>query len=242
LKKITPGRGRLLANLIQWTNGDAVAGDNTQRTVDRGTSAMTAVQAVIGVAPAQEVDIWILWATITNQITGTTPPNAVQFGTRYDGTENLGAIAYNGGMIAVGKIVPIGLITPAGVHNVVNAGWTFGRDRWSHDFVDGAKSSVYFENAWTEDVISFQVLTPDENDQIYDRDAPNVLQGENAKDSYETYNNFREYIQWNGTAASDYQGWYWKGWWKQDQNPQITLKEIGQGAITLPDTSHYPAP
>lgn len=67
-----------VANMITWTGGTAVPGNQKQVTVDGGTSAKTAVTAQIGTDPAQEVDIWILWATIVNQVAGTTPANAVQ--------------------------------------------------------------------------------------------------------------------------------------------------------------------
>jgi hypothetical protein len=227
---------------IQWTNGSAVAGNAKQRSVDKGTSVETLVTAKIG-SDQYSVDIWILWVTITNKMDGTTPPNAVQFGATYDATENLGAIAYDGGTVAVGKLVPIGKITPAGVHNIVRAGWTFRRDRWTHDFNDGVKDSAYFDNDWRGDDSDelFQVLTPDTNDQIYDRDAPNIASFGN-KDSSETYKNFRQWIQWHLEPASDYGAWCFQGRWKVDQTPQITLKEIAQGAIALPATAHYPAP
>jgi hypothetical protein len=132
---VKPNTGDV-ANLIQWTNGGPVGGDNTQRTVDRGTSAMTAVQAVIGEAPTQGVNIWIIWATVTIQITdnraddnnadadtgGNWPAN-------YGGGKTLGAIDHDAvpGLTyayTIGKIQATGKLTPAGIGQVI------AKDAW----------------------------------------------------------------------------------------------------------------
>ena len=170
---------------------------------------------------------------------GKTPANAVQFGTRYDGTENLGAQSYNNDTVAVGKVVPIGTISPSGVKNIVSSGFTFERQRMSHDFDDGVKSTTYWDTTWQPDTSysQYQNLTPDVNDQIFDRDAPNIAQFGNT-DSSETYNNFRQWITWNSQVASDqYTEWYWQGRWKNGENPEITLKDVGTGTISLPDAN-----
>ena len=167
--------------------------------------------------------------------------------TLYDGTENLGAQYYSSSNYAVGKVCPIATITPAGVYEIVQAGWDFKRDRWSHDFKDGTNSSSYYDTNWTDDtsLASWKRITPDSDDKIYDLDGPNVLNGDGATSSYETYNNFRQWIEWNGEVCSSKGSvglWYWKGRWKADQTPQVTLKEVGTGGITLPSSAYYPIP
>jgi len=239
-----------VANLIVWTGGTPVAGDNSQSTVDKGTSARTTVTAAIGDPLAKDLDVWILWVTITVEVAGTTPANAVQFGASYDATENLGGRSYAGGTVAVGKVVPVGTISPAGAGAVVTGGWNFRRDRWFKSFADGVVTpgpgspNGITDAGWVDDTsfAVFQRLTPDANDKIYDRDAPNVARFGNTTDT-QVYANFREYVQWNPTAAetaartpttSDYALWYWKGRWQVASAPQITLKDAGTGNIVLP--------
>ena len=232
------------AGLVTWTGGSAVEGHPLQRKVSKAASAHTTVTATCCTS-SDYVDVWVVWATVENKMTGTTPANAVQFGSAYDGTENLGAQSYDSGTKAVGKVVPIGTITPAGVHDVVESGWAFERERWSHDFKDGIKSTVYWDTNWTNDTSApqYQNLTPDSDDKIYDRDAPSIGIA-TITDSYETYNNFRQWLEWNGTTCSGYAYWYWKAWRKKDESPEITLKQVGSGNIELPgeDDAHYPPP
>jgi hypothetical protein len=237
---------------INWSgdSGSAVSGKANQRKISRSDSKQLHVEAELG-GVKDHVDIWVLWATVTNKTSGTTPPNAVQNGALLDGTENLGAVSFDGGKQAAGKVIPIGEITPAGVHAVVKSGWEFKRERMSHDWDDGVKSSPgngtsdYWNTAWVDDTSpsSWKKLTPDADDKIYDNDAPNIA-GFGTNDS-ETYNNFRQWVEWNaadadtGGKCSDKAEWYWQGRWKKSASPQVELKDVGTGNITLPTDSHY---
>jgi len=231
---------------INWTgdSGTAVTGKLNQRKLSRSASKKYHVEAELG-GVKDDLYVWVLWVEVTILTSGTTPTNAVQFGVRYDGTENLGARSYDGGNKARGKVVPVAKISPAGVHNVVKSGWVFKRERWSHDWVDGNKyeppsySVDYWNTSWVSDDSSpsFQKLNPDSNDKIYDRDAPDVAAY--GTNDYETYNNFRQWIEWNNEKCSDYAEWYWKGHWKSTSSPQVTLKDVGTGSITLPNASHF---
>lgn len=233
-------------NKINWSgdSGTDVPGHPNQRKLSRAAAKHYHVEAEL-CGDRDHVDVWVLWATVTIQTTGTTPPNAVQFGARYDGTENLGARVYNGNTAAVGKVVPYAVITPVGVHDIVKAGWESKRERMSHDWADGVKvgsgnaPSDYWNTAWVDDTssASFKRLTPDNADKIYDRDAPNVAAA--AHIDYETYNNFRQWIEWRGETCSDKAGWYWQGRWKKSATPQVTLKDVGTGNIALPNQSHF---
>lgn len=237
--KIQPNNQDAAAQ-IQWTGGNAVAGDLTQRSVDKGTSAMTTVTAKIG-GDQYSVNIWILWATIQILTANPKPANAPKFGPGVDdGTENLGAVMWNNGNTAAGKICAVGTITPAGVHNVVQAGWNFRRDMWRHDFADGTKINSRYDSTWQGDDSkdTFKTSTPDNTDKIYDIDGPSI--GDPSvpglgKDSYERYDNYREYIQWNGDMCADYTGWYWEGRWKKNMagTNQVTLKAVAAGALDL---------
>jgi len=235
---------------INWSgdSGAAVPGKPNQRSFSRSVSKKIHVAAELG-GVTDQLDIWVLWGQVTIKTSSTTPPNAVQYAGRYDGTENLGAQTFSGGNEAVGKVVPTAKITPAGVNAVVKSGWAFRRERISHDWQDGVKQTVpnYWNTTWQDDTsdASFQVLTPDNGDQIYDRDAPSV--GNVGGSDYETYNNFRQWIEWNGMTAneacSDKAEWYWKGVWQLSATPQITTKDVGTGNFTLPnDSPLHPTP
>jgi hypothetical protein len=231
---------------INWSDaGDPVSGKANQRKLSRANSKKYTVTAELcGVS--DELNVWVLWGTVQNLTTGTTPANAVQFGARYDGTENLGARSYDAGNSAVGKVVPVATLTPPGVNAVVKAGWTFKREKMRHDFQDGTKDASRWDTTWQDDTsdASFQKLIPDPNDKIYDRDAPNISDF-GVTDSYERYDNFREWVEWNGDRCADNAGWYWKARWKKDQSPQVTLKEVAPGEISpLPGVSDnfYPPP
>ena len=221
---------------IVWTGGEAVpGGTKNKRRVSRGTSAKTNVKASCG-ATSKDLDVWILWGTVTITMTDTTPPNAVQFGMAYDGTENLGAKSYSGGTKAVGKVVPIGQLTPTDVKDVVKEGWKFKRDRIWRVCEDGAKSSIW-DATWTVDTSDpgFQKLKPDADDKIYDRDAPNNLAG-GATDCAEVWLNLRQWIEWNSAVASNqYVDWSWRSTWDDAGMPEeITLKTVSGTHLTLP--------
>ncbi len=235
---------------INWSgdSGAAVPGKPNQRSIPRGSSKKYHVEADLG-GVKDHVDVWVLWATVTilAKDSDTTPPNSAQFGTLYDGTEKLGARSYSSGNGAAGKVAPFATITPPGIHDVVKSGWAFKRERISHDWIDGVKNTAadYWNTTWVDDtsLSMWTKLTPDADDKIYDLDGPNV-QAVGSSNDYETYNNFRQWIEWNSEKCSDYADWYWQGRWKKSATPQVTLKEVGIGNIKLPDDSYFhpPAP
>jgi hypothetical protein len=205
---------------------------------------MTTVTANCGTS-SDYVGVWILWATITIDVQGRAPANAAQFGTSDDGTETLGAVAYTNAQgvgMAAGKVIPYALITPATAYAVVAQGWTFSRDRWRHNFKDGVASATEWETGWVDDTSNsvYLRLTPDVYDTIYDSDDPSIGRAQ-VVNSSEVYVNFRQQVQWNGLPCSDYGPWYWTAWRQITADPQIAMKRVGSGAITLPanDGSEY---
>ena len=228
------------AAVVTWTGGDPVTfpvNMPRQRKVSKGTSAKTTVNATCGSSSA-ELDVWILLATVTIQMAGTTPPNAVQFGNLLDQTENLGAVSYDGGAKAAGKDVAIGQLSPPGVHAVVDSGWTFKRDKWSHKFYDAVAS--VFDTNWNDDTSlpEFQILIPDSDDRIYDTDGPTIglVVFNNCG---EIYTNFRQWVEWNGQiAVMQFAYWSWKAKKKVGAMPEeVILKQLSGSLITLPDTA-----
>jgi len=104
----TPNNNKEEWQQITWSgdSGTAVSGKPNQRKLSRTTSKKYHVEAELG-GVKDNVYVWVLWATVTINTSGTTPPNAVQFGPLFDGTENLGAISYDSGRQARGKVAPV---------------------------------------------------------------------------------------------------------------------------------------
>ncbi len=75
---------------------------------------------------------------------------------------------------------------------------------------------------------------------IYDLDVPDIRWGQK---SYETYNNFRQRIEWNKEKCSDIVPWYWQARWRlhKDIKKEVTLNDLGKRNIALPQKPHYPS-
>jgi hypothetical protein len=190
----------------------------------------------------------VIWSTVQILTSGSRPAGAKAFplaGISSDGSDKLGAIEYLNPLTQMrrvsGKMVAVATIQPAGIHDVVTSGWVLKRERWTHDWADGAPfnpgnaRSSQWNTDWVDDTLAdMSVLTPDLQDKVYDTDGPNL--GSAAR-SYETYNNFRQWLEWNGTIASDMSPWFFEARW---QNNLVTMKAVGAGQIRLPESPFYP--
>jgi hypothetical protein len=246
---------------IRWSGNatSAVAGQPNVRSLSRASSGKYHVEAELG-GVKDHLDIWVLWGTVTILTDGTTPANSAQFGPQRDGTEKLGAIGYKSFLsnydeatktftefdAAAGKVAIVATLTPSGVHTVVPSGWALKRELWCHDWSDGKKLKPgnkrgdRWNTAWVDDTSlpSNLRLTPDAGDKIYDLDAPNIDAGMGGK-TYETYNNFRQWVEWNGEVCSDKAPWYWIARWRSTSKPNVTLKEVGTVNKPLPERSYF---
>jgi len=250
---------------IKWTGGKPVQGKPNQRAVDRGTSRKETIKVEHGGA-TRSIDIWIVSATIEILTKGPRPKGAPprDKATR-DETEKLGAVTYRTGFQnaindgiaeddpdpkhfvystgASGKIVAVATLKPAGLSKVIKAGWTFRRQVMSRIWMDGFKfeDAKTWTKTWVDDTSSptYQRLTPDDQDRIYDLDEPDLRFG---RFSTETYNNFRQYVEWNGETCSDFAPWHWNARWraKADPGKQIELNSCDAGNPALPNKAHYP--
>ncbi len=236
-----------VTNLISISGGQAVSGNPFQRQVPKWISAETTV-TVTGCTNTNVVKVWILWSTVQILTNGINPSNAPQFGVRFDGTEILGARTDDLGGIAWGKITTVAQITPTGVHNVITNGWVTRQERWFHEFKDGVQTGAVNDSAWTDDTAdaSNQNEIPDSNDNIYSIDAPDIFSA-GATNCTEVYGNFHDWVEWNGTVASDgtpgadafpaAAKWHWQGKWQSDANPQVVLEDVSGSYIVLPTTA-----
>lgn len=237
---------------INWSgdSGSPVVGHENQRKLSRAAAKKYHVVAEL-CGTQKDLNVWVIWATVTmlTKSADAKPANAPNFPASLDGTQKLGAVAWSGGKKAAGKVVGVYKIQPAGIHAVVKSGWRLIRKRISHDWNDGVKDnpgntkSDYWNTTWVDDTYPpgspYDALKPDGTDQIYQIDGPNIAAF--GTNDAETYNNFKEWAEWKGNRCSDHGLWYWKGRWKKSAAPQVTLKDVGTGNITLRngDKSHF---
>jgi hypothetical protein len=112
------------------------------------------------------------------------------------------------------------------------------RQLTAHDFVDGQKltgKKAFIPWVADDSLPQLQTLDPGPDDRLYDTDGPDLPGG--AATAAETYNNFRQWVEWAGAPCSDYGYWYFRARWKDQK---VTLKEVGPGTIQLPPTPYYP--
>lgn len=125
---------------ITWTGGSAGASANL-RSVDKGASAKTTVTAQIGDVQ-MSVNIWIIWATMTIQISGPVAPdntcpeltsNGGNWDAVYGGGNALGPKDHDSlpGLTyryTIGQMQATGKLTPAGIGQIISpSAWKFRR-------------------------------------------------------------------------------------------------------------------
>ena len=245
----------LSTNFITWSGGESVTNHPFQRKVSKQNAAHTQVIATCGEMNATG-DVWVIWADLEIRMTGTTwdTPNSARFEDEYDETEDLGIKLYNYHLTgdtniisrgAVGKVIPIGKLQPAGINEITTNSWTIERHKWRHDFKDGAVWTQRWDNAWTPDTTDyepFMKFNPDNSNQIYDLDSPTIAKYQGLSgyvtDSCERYNHFRQWVAWNGEKCSDYSLWFWFARWKYTNDPntdlQIAYTNLGTGNPEFP--------
>ena len=144
------------------------------------------------------------------------------------------------GKNARGQIVAVAKLSPPGVGKVLFATgnhtlFNLRREVAAHDFVDGTRQiGKKSSGGWVDDtLLEMQVQTSAASDELYDPDGPDLPAGTQTA---ETYDNFRQWLEWDRHPCSNYAYWYWQARWKDQQ---VTLKDVGQGSITLPSQAFY---
>jgi hypothetical protein len=231
---------------IAWAGGEAIPGRPNQRLVSRQQAGKTTVMATIG-GSGPQVTVWVVWAIVTVQTSGLRPPRAKSWGEGMPFTagNSCGAFvvqAFSMGENARGQVVAVAELTPKGVGQVISAAGMsknlrFRRQVTAHDFVDGKRDTgkkAFIPWAPDDSQPKLLTLDPGPDDRLYDTDGPDLPV---AARTSETYDNFRQWVEWAGVPWSDYGYWYFRARWKDQK---VTLKEVGQGSIILPPTPYYP--
>ena len=230
---------------IAWRGGEAVYGKPNQRLVKRQADGSTTVTASIGINMARLV-LWTLWAEVSVLTKGPRPPSAKPWseGALFPGPDQCGAHEVQSplmGKNARGQIVAIAKLLPPGIGKVLSAKHTLfnlRREVAAYDFTDGTRQAFKKSSGtWVDDtLLAMQVHTSAASDELYDTDGPDLPAGAQTA---ETYNNFRQWLEWDGRPCSNYAYWYWQARWKDQQ---VTLKDVGQGSIALPPHAFYKQP
>lgn len=242
------------AAAVTWTGGTAVPGQPRQRKVSKTTSAHTTVTATAG-SSSDHVDVWILFATLQVRSTNGTTTSALNnkaFPPGYGGNV-LGELTDEDNGITVGeglgKVEIAATLSPAGAGAVVQAGWDIKRWIVFKDFSNGALSS---SSAGQDDTSlpQYKDLVPDPDDKIYDIDGPTVGNNFGVNHTKETYNNFTQWVTWNGDKASGDVTWHFQARVDDDLDPahrnpdgsgndDTVLIDVDSGTITIPGAAHF---
>ena len=242
-----PQNGAAEWSQITWSGGDPVPGKPNQRRVRRQAAGTTTFTASIG-ASTQTLVLWTMWADVSVLTKGPRPPQAKPWsaGVLVPGPDQCGAFevpSFSMGKNARGQIVAVAKLLPRGVGKVTHAAGKYAlfnirRELTAHDFVDGAPSHHKKSfKVWVDDTLAtMQALTAVFNDELFDTDAPDLP---SAMQTAETYNNFRQWLEWERRPCSNFAFWYFQARWKDQQ---VTLKDVGPDSITLPSQAFYRKP
>lgn len=240
----SPGNNAAEWAQITWRGGEPVFGKPNLRRVSRQSSGTATISASIG-ANSQRLVLWTMWAEMSVLTTGPRPPQAKPWsvGVPFPGPDRCGAYEVQaftmgtnarGQIIAVAKLLPRGIgkvLSTAGKHTVFN----IRRQLTAHDYVEGAefKHKKSF-GVWLDDTLAtMQSHAAVASDELYDTDAPDLP---TATQTAETYNNFRQWLEWDGRPCSNYAYWFFQARWKDQK---VTLKDVGQGSMILPQKAFY---
>jgi hypothetical protein len=230
---------------LNWSGGQPVAGKPNQRLVSRLQTGATTVAASIG-GGGKQITLWVFWAYISVLTKGPRPKRAKPWteGAMFTGPDECGAFvvgSFSMGENARGQVVAVAELAPKGVGKAISAAGKqlllkFRRQLTAHDFVDG-KPAVH-KKSWKDWVADdsqpgLLELDPMTDDRLFDTDGPDLP---TATRTAETYNNFRQWVEWDGVPCSGYGRWYFQARWKDQK---VTLKDVGRGSIPLPAHPHY---
>jgi hypothetical protein len=200
-----------------------------------------------GSGPSDYVTFTVVWATMTYMTSGTAPANAPAFPSTpsYEAGSALG-VSYSALQnAAAGKMCAVATVAPAGVHTYFSNGWNMVQQIMQTTFKDGAVDPAHTSTVWTNDGPQTGNYTTnlDSAEKLYAIDGPNIGHFTNANDSCEVYDDFYVYARWNTQrCCSTNTCWHWRGRWKVDQSPQVTMANVGSGMITIPTNAFYSPP
>jgi hypothetical protein len=227
---------------IKWSGGTPVPGQPNQCRVSRGAAGLNQLEASID-GGTKKVSLWVLWADIKMATDGPRPSGAKPWteGALFSGPDKCGAFeidSFSMGKNARGQVVAVAQLLPRGIGKLLvgkHASFKIRRQVTAHDFIDGKKhkhKKSFIE--WAEDtLLGMQVLNPVTTDMLYDTDGPDLPVGMNTA---ETYNNFRQWVEWDGKPCSSYTYWSFQARWKDQQ---VTLKDVRAKTIELPGKAYY---
>ncbi len=251
---------------IQWSGGEPVPGNLLQRRVSKTNSVETTVTASLG-SSTTNLNVWVIWATINYQFSGTTPANAQVLWTNTSSTLQshlmwympgftLGVQVYPdmtgpppenffvAGTNAYAKECSIIQIQPVGINEVVTNGFNIIQYRWCHEFIDGNPNQANddYSTDWVLDgpfPAYRNTHAPDSYDKVYAIDGPGIGKISSGVNMYEVHQNYFDYETFNGTRCSDTNYWHFEAAWFAGPPQVINRTNLGNGLISLPTTNQW---
>jgi len=217
LDRITP--------MIQWSGGEAVAGNPLQRKVSKSISTNAVVAATLG-STSQSVNVWVVWSDLTVKVSGTLdaddkaavlnngnfPTQNTTYGSwGLGGGNNLGPIdCLNYSDLnycyTIGKMEAKAVLQPSGIGNLLSNtnNWNMKRTVIAEFWDNGGSPSsttggTILPSAQDDTGIPrVKYLNPIHGD-IFDLDWPGCPSsfGTNINHTAEIYGNFYEYVTVN---------------------------------------------
>jgi hypothetical protein len=232
-------------DVLSWSGGSAVSGDPLRRTVSKTASAETPVTATCGLS-SDYVDIWTIWATGEIRTSGSKSSGNNKTWTAAKGGDTLGPLNDEDDGItageATGKMEGVFTLYPTGVYDIVSNGWDIKRWIDFHDYENGSTEEA--DSRSDDNVDTDEDLVPDNDDKIYVIDGPTIPFGLNH--TFETYNTFSEWVEWNGTKCSGNYYWHYRARVDDDldasnkpHNDDTELNDVGTGQITPQSSAYY---
>jgi len=241
----------LPAGFISWSGGQAVATNQLQRKVPKNISAHTELVASCGGSSATG-HVWVIWSEVTVRHTDnktaydsdTDTGNSATFPPATGGQELGPANRLTETEPYLGwKVEAKGILTPAGIHEVVQSGWDFYQTFTYADFFDPSygTNAPYASGTDTPDAefnagsYPFKDRTPDSNEAIYALDGPGVWQDFSY---YKSTDNFSIWVRWHGTNASDSTHWWIRQKVENQSGTYVVIENGGGNGTTTIDFTY----
>ncbi|HEX8242708.1 MAG TPA: hypothetical protein VF541_04420 [Longimicrobium sp.] len=217
-----PAGGGAVVWTVNGAGAAAAVGDADLLEVNGTVAARLVVRATLG-DQHDELTLWVFRVTVDVLVAGNLPGAAdcaIDFGLvtpdhihttpralgRVDGNDS------NGRPMAQGRICVRGTLTPAGAHVALRTSFrvvrTITREKtWADGALVTNRTNAGDTNA-RPDQKQWRV---NDNDRIYDLDAPSIACWYPGAAAIETYMSFSQHVTWQGTRCSDDVAWHFIG-------------------------------
>ncbi len=246
---LTPTTG-FAASLIDWSSS---GGGINWRLDNWGGYAYTSSPydyyfcATLDEATWHDLDVWVIWATVTPRFTdnktpydsGTDTGDQANFPYYAGGTE-LGAENQLTDYSWLGFKTEIkGQLAPSGVNQIIKSGWVFYQTVTYNVFLNNTSASTGSgvnapDTVFNSYGADMEDKTPDPNDQIFVLDGPGAYNFNTIKQMM----NFQTWVYWNGQVASDPAQWWIRKKAERNGSGYNVIENTGDNGTTTIDNTY----